>query len=622
MSRVKDFYDAIKIVKTLPGWIRKSKNFKSFDRDLPPLRGYLRSLDNWDEVLREIRVIKDLHFEWLESVRSKLTIPVYNSIREWETFQEKQKGPTAPLPGDIAFHKLIDDLIKFNQPFSIHPDQMELLSVARDLLESVLFPSSFKQESIVNINFESLLLSLPRGTVRGGPFWGKGREMDAEIIRVLGSSSSQVVKAFNATDFIICSSGYRISGSPYQDEAKFRLVFIPDMFYQYFVNGITHRVMNYLKRVPSFCGWLDPITRNDILSHSYLEVKNLGYELIQLDYSAYDKHIVPEIQIMMLKFYQRFFKDWDMVNENFKKKLSNQRILFFDYAGNPKVFQINNQLISGKSDTQLMGSLIGLTLTTAFLISKYGINEAKNLIPYLFQLGDDTLFPVKLSSDYTYEDVLEEYSQFCGKFGFTLNPKKAYPTQEPAFLQKLIRPDIGLKSAGTWQRTLMSFMFSEKFKTNEFGSTKALDIISQISILENAYVYSNDILNHFFSVFANFWLNRDESLLNLGRFLKQKSASKRVTSNELFFALVNLAGTRNTDDLLESLDMLSYDHKGLREKLTAKDFSDTFHILKPLVDILNSENYQGEISFESIVNDYSADHLHHEEELSKEILEI
>lgn len=622
MSRVKDFNDAIQIVTKPPGWIRKSKNFSQFDRDLPPMRGYARQLQNWSMIEKEVRLIKDLYKNWLDSNRRKLTIPIFNSINTWETFQEVQKGPTAPLVGREAFRKLIEDLIKYNQPFSIEADYLKLFEESKALLENHFFPTKFKQESLVNIDYRDYLLSLPRGTVRGGPFWGKGGTMDEEIIRVFGTDPKEVIKVFNSTHFILCTPGYRISGSPYKNEAKFRLVFIPDMFYQYFVNGITHRVMNYLKKYPAFCGWLDPLARKKILSDKYLEVKKKGYELIQLDYSAYDKHIHSDLQISVLTIYDKFFSDWELVSDSFSKKLMNQSLLFFNNNGKDHTYLINNQLISGKSDTQLMGSFIGLCLTTAFLISKYGVSETKNLVEYLFQLGDDTLFPVKLDSDYTYEDALEEYSDFCGKFGFTLNPKKAYPTQEPAFLQKLIRPDFGLDSVGTWQRSLMSFLFSEKFKHNELGSTRALDIISQISILENAYVFSNDILNSFYDVFAEFWLRRDKSLKELGFYLKSKSKDNRLTSNALFFALVNLAGVKNITQMLEALDSLSYDHSGLKLKLEEKDYGVVFHILPSIVKILNKENYQGTLNLEKIVNEFSADHILNDEDLSKELVDF
>lgn len=423
MKNFKNVYEAVQELRIVPAAIRKNKDFSQFDRDIPPLRGYLRKLDEWVQIFSEIKAIKSLFTDWMNEKVKSFPVNVKESLVAWEGFQEVQKGPTGPLLGSSGFNQLIDDLVNYNRNFSIKSDKLKLFETAQSLLKRRFF-SEFEKISIFSINFKEALLELPRGTVRGGPFYGKGRVVDLDIINTLGHTPSDVVSSFKLTDFILCVSGYRISGSPYLNEAKFRLVFIPDMFYQYFMNGITKAMMQHLKEFPSFCGWLDPLKREIVLKNAYLKANKLGFKLIQLDYSAYDKHIHPDIQRLTASFFSSMFKDWAEVESSLLQKLSNQKILFFDKAGKSKFYTINNQLISGKSDTQLTGSLIGLTLTLSYLIEKHGEEVASELIDFLFQLGDDTLFPVDASNQEAYEKVLLEYSESVSHYGFTLNPKK------------------------------------------------------------------------------------------------------------------------------------------------------------------------------------------------------
>ena len=172
---------------------------------------------------------------------------------------------------------------------------------------------------------------------------------------------------------------------------------------------------------------------------------------------------------------------------------------------------------------------------------------------------------------------------------------------------------------GTWQRSLMSFMFSEKFKENKFGSTIALDIISQISILENAYGRGEYNFNEFYDVFAKYWVSKDEALSSLLAYLARKN---KFDGNSIFLALTNLAGLKSDSDVLKALDLISYDHTGMREKLRNKNYGEVFHIVEAL-SRYSKQNFaktQGVIEFDELISKFKAD-LQYEDQLSEEIIE-
>lgn len=66
-------------------------------------------------------------------------------------------------------------------------------------------------------------------------------------------------------------------------------------------------------------------------------------------------------------------------------------------------------------------------------------------------LGDDAVFPVPhdLFRRVGYDEVVQNISDSVAKLGFTVNAKKAYPTADVAFLQKLYIPKLNIMGIGS-----------------------------------------------------------------------------------------------------------------------------------------------------------------------------
>lgn len=175
-------------------------------------------------------------------------------------------------------------------------------------------------------------------------------------------------------------------------------------------------------------------------------------------------------------------------------------------------------------------------------------------LPYKYcrMLGDDAVLPVPkaIFDKYGYEGILEKISEILEPYGFEVNPKKAYPNSDVAFLQKLYVPELGIKGIGALSRALRSFYYRENFpkKIPGIKSLEYMEIISQISILSEAMAYDGVDLRDFFRYFADFWMLHDDFLY----IAVDRVRSDRGNSDTLFKTLIDLTGAS-----LEQIDRKS-----------------------------------------------------------------
>lgn len=559
---------------------RKLKDLKSlhlgFVREASPVRGFLNKWSGKDDYLyKEYQRLTDEILGYIED--SDLQVEAKESYLTWETFQSTQKGPTAPYDAS-ALDRLVSEASVPN--YHIDDNIWDLVEeVAASLLE---YLKKFAKIDVLSLKPAELWMELPRGTIRGYPYIRKGRDVDHLITADGGNTPLSAVQFMESSDTLVCSPGFRIQGSPGSNEAKVRLVFIPSVSSQYFDNAFISASMSQLKSCPIFAAWQGKDERVKTIVDQNIEAQRIDHVRIQLDWSKFDKQVHPKFQMLLGKFYEAFaFSGKDLVrrrNEQFNKLLLSQHIYLGDSKGNVHKLSVPFQLISGRKGTQHDGSLIGLILQGLFYKMMFGKQIPWHLTN---QAGDDSLFPVPTHAltDLGYDGVLEKISEINDKVGFLLNPKKAYPNSDSAFLQKLYKPEVGIYGAGSFTRSLASFIWKEKFSKPIKGVRRlwALELISQISILSEPFSKSVAHIHGVAEILSKWWLDHDDYLNSVMQFL-----GNNLSPHNLFVTLVRLVGL-SKDELLEELGISSYDHTGFSEALDSQDFGEVFPILRYLV---------------------------------------
>lgn len=272
--------------------------------------------------------------------------------------------------------------------------------------------------------------------------------------------------------------------------------------------GLTKKLMSQLKLSPFFDGWKDEDLRVRNISSAILKAKSKNQSIIQLDYSAFDQSIHPYFRISVWKKFASLFPDQDIASKFVEaySNYSNNQYLFMGSTSKQGVWlllELPMQLLSGIIDTQLLGSVINGVLQK--IVGKRLGYDLQ--IEFQKGLGDDALLPVPndLIYRFGYVGLLEKISSILKEFGFKLNPSKAYPNTDSAFLQKLYVPDHDIRGVGSWTRNLSSFLFKERYTKPIKGITNlpALEIISQISIISQAFPKDGEYVKDMPMKFAN-----------------------------------------------------------------------------------------------------------------------
>lgn len=558
-----------------------SSTYNLLERDKPPMRGFcIKWRNNPVKAIKEYNDLLSKLFKFIET-NTQLTDQQKDSFMVWEKFQSEQKGPAAPVSKKDIQKNVIDDLLNIYS-FDLTEDVRKDVDEAFDSLFDYFGDSV--NLSIHSINFENEWKKLPSTTVRGFPFHALGRDVDQDIIRQGGQTSQQALDYFLKSSQNICFPGWRIQGKPWPGPAKTRIVNIPIVNYQYLMVGITKKIMEQLAKFPMFDGWKEEFTRVTNTSKYIEYAKRDGFTCIQMDYSKFDRKIHPYFRIKVWEKISRKFSDQDFAEKFIQQftEYSNKQFLFIGDVNNVGEYHVVNlpyQLLSGVIDTQLTGSIVNAVLQ--FVCAKrmgYSLNW-----DYVKVLGDDAVFPVpdNLLHGIGYKGVLEEISKTVSLMGFALHPGKAYPNTDVAFLQKLYVPSLDIKGAGTWARNMASFMFRERLhkKIPGIKSMHALEIISQISIISQAFSLIGTDLSDFAQVFADWWVKNDDVLRYI---LQNITNSGSNDPNLLFKTIVKISGATN-EEILDFMDLLAYDHTGLSEKLHGNDYGSLFKILKYLL---------------------------------------
>lgn len=496
-----------------------------------------------------------------------------NSLYTWEKFQSTQKGPTAPY-GPDSLDKIISEL----QPQNFEISDSDWMIAEQVFASLVQYLQKFVSIDVLALKPAEAWATLPNTTVRGYPFNAKGSAVDDRIIELGGQSPQSALEFMKSDSTLMCSPGFRIQGSPGSEPAKTRLVFIPSVSSQYFDVALVKESMRQLKSCPIFVTWLPKDERVTTLRLQDQSARRRGFTRIQLDWSKFDKHIHPKLQKLIQNYYREVaINGFDIIEQRniaFLELLDNQIIPMADSKGNVKFYNLPYQLISGRIGTQHDGSLIGLIQQGVIFKKVFGDDIPWDLTN---QAGDDALFPVPTHAlaDLGYEKVLEKVAEATGAYGFMLNPKKAYPNSDGAFLQKLYRSDLGIVGVGSFTRSLASFIWKEDFSKPVKGVKRLwpLELISQISILSEAFSKSFVNIHEVAEIICKWWLDHDDYLVSVISHL-----GERASANSLFKLLVYLTGSTK-DDILDFLGVKSYDHTGVSEALDSDNYGEVFPIL-------------------------------------------
>lgn len=561
------FESSLKRLKDLP---------KKFNRVNSPVRGFVNKWFGKDDFL--YKKYQQLVEAMLTDIRnSNLSPASKEAYLTWETFQSQQKGPVSPYDS-----KALDKIIEEFQPSSFEISEENWRLVESVFASLVRYLQGFVSIDVLALKPADAWSTLPSTTVRGYPFVMKGAVVDDRIKALGGNTPESAIEFVESDPDLICSPGFRIQGSPGSGSAKTRIVFIPSVSSQYLDVALVKESMRQLSSCPIFSGWLSKADRDASIARQNITAERRGFKRIQLDWSKFDKHVHPKLQNLVQSYYDSVCINGRDILERrkimFAKHLDSQRIPMVNSAGNLSFYSLRYQLISGRLGTQHDGSFIGLIQQGVIFKKIFGGDIPWDLCN---QLGDDALFPVPIQalSDLGYENLLSKVSQATGEFGFALNPKKAYPNSDAAFLQKLYIPEHGIVGAGTFARSLASFLWKEKFAKPIKGVKRlwALELISQISILSEPFSKSHNNVHFVAENVVEWWLDHDDYLVSVMRHLGDK-----LNENSLFRSLILLTN-RTKDEIIEDLGLKSYDHTGFSEALDSEDFSSVFPILSVLV---------------------------------------
>lgn len=556
-----------------------------------PLRGcFVKFSKNQHKAEQWVSNIHAKLFDFIKD--SNLSEEQKQSLLTFETFQADQKGPTSPTTLDqlVGGGGILGKLI-FKQPFDFDSSTKTILEEVISDIQKYL--GKFEVGDISTIDFSQSWKELPSTTVRGFPFHALGRDSDDKILQLGGSTFSSALEYFKSSNQNLTFPGYRIQGKPAPGPAKIRWVSVPAVSYQYINVGLYKDSMRRLKLAPMFAGWVEPNQRIQIIRNMLKLASDSKKKIIALDYSGFDTNIHPFLRdaanrIMLSCFnfnsalaeYQKFQSLYN--NNQFAvlpdpNGLSSQQL----YPGVALV-SANYQLLSGVINTQHDGSLIN-AIIQGYIAKRLGFDLDWDLV---LVLGDDAGFqvPETILDDMGYSGVLKEISNIVKELGFEVHPKKAYPTTQLIFLQKLWDVGQNLISVGTWARTISSFVFKENYPKRIPGiqSLPALEIIGQISMLNEAFSGGEVDLRDFAKTFVEEWLMEDDGLYWVINRLRDEYGSS-FNGDVLFRRLVRMTGI-NHSQILDYFDKASYDHTSFSQLLEATNYEQVFHILPYLVN--------------------------------------
>lgn len=578
--------------------IQKLKTYASVEkrlvRSIAPMRGFgIKWSNNVDAAMKFYWSVFDLLIEHINS--SNLTAEQKESIIRFEKYQSQQKGPTAP----VTKEHILKAFEGINQTVAINIDQQDIRLLKQSAANLSDYLNHFCKYSVKNVNFEEAWKALPSTTVRGFPYNGLGRDVDQNIMQDAGNTLESVLSFTKSMSQDVAFLGWRIQGKPVAEGPKLRPVFIPSIYSQYILTGLVHYSMSLLKHAPLFAGWQDPITRHSTILKMLTEAQSSGFKIIQLDYSKFDQRFAPIFREMALDISLAHLREKDIA-ERIKEAVwpyyAEQFALFPAVEGikadieQAALIDLVNQLLSGRKVTQEDGSKVNAILQ-GYLAAQLGYDLNYN---WCLVLGDDAGFPVPISllKSEGYVKVLERIEELLAPTGFIMNAKKAYPTDELIFLQKLYNLDINIEGVGSWARSLFSFIFRENFPKHIEGisSIAIMEIISQLSIMNEAFARSGASVNDFGKKFAQIWINEDDGL----RFLLQKFSEKSNSPHEFFKYLIKISRV-GVDEILDFTDRLSYDHSDLRTQLHANNYGEVFYMLPYLLEADYSREVRSDV---------------------------
>lgn len=570
-------------------------------REASPVRGCFRKWYGRDEYLYE-----KLYKKWVSNIIDMIPELVLSTdsaegLITWETFQSTQKGPCAPVSLQIYKESILDDF-NIDQIQITEDRESAIMELSKVLINYYLSKGVYFSPN--SINFSDAWKALPNTTFRGYPYHAKGSVVDEEIIRLGGSTIQTAWKFFDSLKGYLLFPGFRISGSPLGKPGKLRVIFMPPVQMQYLEQGISYVLKEKFSQTNHFVGWLSPKDKNEKITRIIHNAKNDGITMIQLDYSRYDKHWHPIFQNTVIDIISNLAVDskdiMDKWRSKYKELLETQGVFLPDLNNKIKYWKLPYQWASGKIFTQLGGSLINVLLQ---MLIWREMNWGEFPLDYTFVLGDDACFPIPnyALEEHSYQHLLEKISDILGKYGFKLNPTKAYPNEDLAFLQKYYKPDLSIIGAGSFTRSLASFIWKEKLNKRIEGVQRywALDIISQIMILSEPFSYSQNNIHGVADYIVREWLKIDSRLLKVINYYKTHHSS--FSANGLFEILIKFANV-NYDQLLEFMNKTSYDHSGLSNRLQEDDKGKSFPILNYLLkygSASSNEDYSDILKYDS-----------------------
>lgn len=565
--------------------IRKLNRLASIpERQHSPVRGCFRKWYGRDEYLYNSVYMKWVN--WIIKYIEESVLPEdgRESLLVWEKFQSTQKGPCAPVDLDVYDEKILKG---FEVP-EITLAAQDLAAVqqcVRDLGQNYL--KSGINFSPSSVRFDQAWQLLPNTTFRGYPYHAKGKEVDPMIVKAGGSSLTTALKYFNSTPGYLLFPGFRISGSPLSEAGKLRAIFMPPVSMQYIEQGLATALKSKLANHSNFVAWTSPDVRTNRIVSMIDEAEKRGCTLIQLDYSKYDKHWHPIFQLAVLDVIIMLSTDGKEELLEWRKKyedlLPTQGVFLPNLESKCLYWKLPYQWASGKILTQMGGSFVNVILQSLIW---HDLSWGPFPYELAMALGDDAGFPVPTSvlGEQGYENVLTKIAEVLGKYGFKLNPTKAYPNTDLAFLQKLYVPTYNILGVGSFTRALASFIWKEKLNKHIEGVKRywAMDIISQISILSEPFAQSPNNIHGVADYIVGEWTKIDKYLVAL--LSVYKNGSDNPNPNGLFDFIVKLAGS-DVMTILEYMDKRAYDHSGLKEKLESADKGITFPILNYLLKL-------------------------------------
>lgn len=537
--------------------------------------------------------VHDLHQELFDYIKDlKVSEEQKQSLLTFETFQADQKGPTSPTNADqlVGSNGILGKLV-FKQPFDFDSSTKQLLEAVWSDMHSYL--RQFGVGDATTIDFQQSWSELPSSTVRGFPFHALGRDADQEILRLGGPTFDTALEYFKSSSQNLTFPGYRIQGKPAPGPAKIRWVSVPAVSYQYINVGLYKDSMRRLKFAPMFAGWLEPDQRFQVIKRMLEKAKMNNKKIIALDYSGFDTNIHPYLRDLANKMMVSLFSYNDKLQDYQKhqeKYNHHQFAVLPDTKGISQqhlsegvaLVSSNYQLLSGVINTQHDGSLIN-AMIQGYVAKRLGFEIDWDLV---LVLGDDAGFqvPESILGDMSYSGVLDKISEIVNELGFEVHPKKAYPTTQLIFLQKIFDIDQKIFSVGSWARTISSFVFKENYPKRIPGikSLPALELIGQIGMLNEVTSYGDVDLTGFAPRFVEKWLMEDDGLLWVINNLRE-AYGQSFNGDLLFRHLIKLTGL-DEEQILDYFDKSSYDHTSFSQHLYAKNFEDVFFILKYLVN--------------------------------------